>query len=359
MMQFNLESTIEQLEFYICDVEVSAPVKKISEIFEKNSKLPGVVLLENDNLLGLLSRANFLQYMSRPYSLEIAAKRSIKSLLGLIEVQNFILPKNVLIIEAVKKSLKRIPELMSEPIIMMLEEGKYGIIDAHNLLVAHSAIQEYTCELVTQMYCELDAVKTKLEKTNRKLKYLARVDDLTQVANRRVFGKYLEREWQRGETNKLPLAVIMCAVDYFSEYNNQYGALAGDYCLQNIAQLIKDILKTRENLIARYDGNKFAIAIPNTDAIAAAAIAENIRCQVQKLAIEHSQSQVSKYLTVSLGVASLLPSSEKFSDALILAANSALTRAKTEGKNRKIIWNNKELNKGLKLNSNDKLTISI
>ncbi|WP_141565593.1 diguanylate cyclase, partial [Anaplasma marginale] len=171
-----------------------------------------------------------------------------------------------------------------------------------------------------------------------------RVDDLTQIANRRAFKEYLEREWQRGQKHQMPLAVIICSVDFFTEYNNEYGALAGDSCLQNIATTIRDcLLVKQENLVARYDGANFAIAMPNNNALSAAMIAENIRLQIMKLAIKNKNSPISDRLTLSLGVVSLLPNPYNSPEFLNLAAQRALQVAKKQGRNCKIIWNNAEL----------------
>ncbi len=342
-MSVNLNSTVDELDCYFFYIEVSESVKQVTNAFNNNPKLPGVILLENDKLVGLLSRSSYFQYMSRPYSLEIAAKRPIKSLLNLMNVQNFIIHKDTLIIEAAKQSLRRSPALMNEPIMVLAAPERYGIIDAHELLVYHAQIHEYTCELLTQMYGKLDVANRKLEKANRKLEHLSRVDDLTQVANRRVFKKYLQREWERGKQQKMPLAVIIGGIDYFSEYNNQYGALAGDYCLQNIAETISKCTEEKENLVARYDGSSFAIAMPNTDAIEAAHLAEKIRKKVKELNIEYSQSKISDRITLSIGVASMLPRENNLPKNLIQGASTALDRAKQQGKNRKIICNNSEV----------------
>ena len=342
-MSINLNCTVEKLNFYFSQVEVSESFKQLTNVFEKNPILPGVILVENSQLVGLISRTSFLQYMSRPYSWEIADRRSIKSLLNFLKVQNFIIPKNTLIIEAAQKSLQRSSELMNEPIIVETAPERYGMIDAHELLVYHAKIQEYTRELLTQMYGEIEKANQKLEKANQKLKYLSRVDDLTQVANRRSFNQYLQREWQRGQEQKMPLAVILFAIDYFTEYNNQYGALAGDSCLQSIAENVSNFfVENTENLLARYDGSTFAIVMPNNNAIAAAGLAENIRNHIIKLGIEHSKSQISDRLTLSIGVASILPTKNNSFKSLTLAASLALDRAKQEGRNRKIIWHNSE-----------------
>lgn len=338
------QSTVKELNISILNIEVSEPVKEISKAFKKNPRLPGIILLEQGRLVGLISKKNFFQYMSRPYSLEIAARRPIKALLHLIKVQKFIVPQTSSIIHTAARALRRTGDLINEPIIVKIENQKYGIIDAHELLIHQAKIHEYTCELLTQMYRNLEAANQKLSRANQKLEYLSRVDDLTQIANRRAFKEYLEREWQRGQKHQMPLAVIICSVDFFTEYNNEYGALAGDSCLQNIATTIRDcLLVKQENLVARYDGANFAIAMPNNNALSAAMIAENIRLQIMKLAIKNKNSPISDRLTLSLGVVSLLPNPYNSPEFLNLAAQRALQVAKKQGRNCKIIWNNAEL----------------
>lgn len=346
----NLQSTVDKLNIFIFNLEISEPVQKISNAFNHNPKLPGIILLDETRLVGLISRNNFFQYMSRPYSLELAAKRSISTLLPLMKVEKFLISRNASIIEAAAQSLLRSKELINEPIIVEIETGLYGIIDAHQLLIYQTKIQEYTCELLRQMYRKLslanqnlEQVNLNLKQANRKLEHLALVDDLTQVGNRRAFNQYLQREWQRGQKQKMSLSVIMFSLDYFREYNYQYGAKSGDSCLQNIAKIITQSLREQENLFARYNGATFAIAVPNSNAVLAASIAEKLRSLIVRLRIEHKNSPISNCLTLSLGVASLLPHPYSSAKTLITIARRALSLAKQSGKNQKIIWNNSQL----------------
>ncbi len=352
-MSVNLNSTIEELDFYFFNVEVSELVLEITNAFNSNPQLPGIILLEKNQLVGLISRTSFLQYMSRPYSLEIAGKRPIKSLLSLMKIQKFIIPKNMSIIEAAKKSLKRSPDSINEPIIIEIAPQKYGVIDAHELLVYQAHIHEYTCELLTQMYGQLESVNKELKVANQKLENLSRLDSLTQVANRRSFNQYLQAEWKRGKQQKKPLGLIICSIDYFTEYNNKYGTLSGDFCLQVIAETIKNYLEKNEDLLARYDGAKFAIAMPNTNAIEASIFAENILKKVTKLAIENSQSQISNLLSLSVGVASILPTENNLPKQLTNAAITALDRAKQQGGNCKVICNSSESDRQINSNRSD------
>lgn len=172
-----------------------------------------------------------------------------------------------------------------------------------------------------------------LKLANQKLRLLASLDGLTQVANRRRFDEYLDQEWRRMKREKMPLSLIICDVDYFKLYNDNYGHQAGDDCLKKIAQTIRQALNRPGDLVARYGGEEFAIILPNTNPEGAVTVAENIRLEVQNLHILHSQSHISEFVTISLGVASMIPQAEKSPEELISLADQALYHAKNQQRN--------------------------
>lgn len=106
---------------------------------------------------------------------------------------------------------------------------------------------------------------------------------------------------------KLPLSLIMCDVDFFKLYNDQYGHLQGDACLSSVAHAIDYCIRRPADLAARYGGEEFVVLLPNTQAEGAVFVAESIRRKVQELVIDHAASPVCKYVTLSLGVASTVP----------------------------------------------------
>ena len=173
-----------------------------------------------------------------------------------------------------------------------------------------------------------------LEIANQKLQRLACVDGLTQVANRRRFDEYLEAEWQRLAREEKPLSLILCDLDYFKVYNDTYGHLAGDFCLQQVGRVLRQALKRPADLVARYGGEEFAAILPNTDARGAVFVAETIREGVQGLKISHARSLVNQYVTLSLGVASFVPTLNASPAKLIAQADEALYRAKAAGRDR-------------------------
>ncbi|MDZ8183863.1 MAG: PleD family two-component system response regulator [Nostoc sp. ChiSLP02] len=177
-------------------------------------------------------------------------------------------------------------------------------------------------------------LQQKLEAVNLELQRLVTIDGLTEVANRRGFEEYLSQEWQRMKRDQRPLSLILCDVDFFKLYNDTYGHRAGDRCLIEIAQAIKDIVKRPGDLVARYGGEEFAIILPNTDTKGATHVAEKICDAVRTLAIPHRNSQVSPYVTISAGFTTEIPQLNSDIEEIIAAADRALYQAKTAGRDR-------------------------
>ncbi|MEB3882386.1 diguanylate cyclase domain-containing protein [Lyngbya sp. CCY1209] len=175
-----------------------------------------------------------------------------------------------------------------------------------------------------------------LEQENKRLRQLAFLDDLTQLANRRKFYLYLKQHW-RGSLNR-PTSLILGDVDFFKAYNDNYGHLAGDLCLQQIAEAIQDALKgqneAQEYLAARYGGEEFAIVLPDTELKDAIAIAEKIRLNIVAKKIPHVGSEIRPWITLSAGVSTQKLGQEFSPETLILAADRALYQAKNNGRDR-------------------------
>lgn len=182
----------------------------------------------------------------------------------------------------------------------------------------------------------IDASLEQLEPEKQNDQYSYEVDELTQLASRRYFNSYLETHWQQWAKEILPLSLILCDIDYFRFYNNAHGFPAGDACLQQIANAILDSTSHQASVVARYGGEEFAVILPQTEAAAAVDVAEKIRVSVKALAIALDQPGIGGFpdevLTVSLGVASMTPSSKTSSAILISAALEALSTAKKQGR---------------------------
>ena len=175
-------------------------------------------------------------------------------------------------------------------------------------------------------------VEDALRRANQRLKHLTFIDSLTQISNRRHFDQYLEKEWQRMQREQNFLSLIMCDVDYFKLYNDTYGHQAGDECLKNVANAIKSCAKRSTDLIARYGGEEFAVILSVTPPEGARLVAENIRLVVKKLKMVHAASQASKYVSISCGVSSVIPSRPFTPHILTATADKALYEAKENGR---------------------------
>jgi diguanylate cyclase (GGDEF)-like protein len=162
----------------------------------------------------------------------------------------------------------------------------------------------------------------------------ARIDSLTQIANRRRFDEYLLQQWERHTRSEKPLALLLGDVDHFKRYNDHYGHQGGDECLMSVAQTIKSCVRPGD-LIARYGGEEFAMVLPQTTLENAARVAERVCSAVAAASIVHAASPVCDFVTLSIGVACLIPRVQATSlHALIESADRNLYLAKKNGRNR-------------------------
>lgn len=173
-----------------------------------------------------------------------------------------------------------------------------------------------------------------LQEANRSLQDQAMQDGLTQIPNRRYFDEYFRQEWLRSLRERQALSLILCDVDFFKPYNDTYGHQAGDDCLIRIAHTLGQTVRRSGDVVARYGGEEFAIILPNTSTVGATRIAEDIQGAIAALKIPHAASTVSPYITLSLGIASLVPTSDISAETLIQSADQALYQAKRTGRDR-------------------------
>lgn len=176
-----------------------------------------------------------------------------------------------------------------------------------------------------------------LEKANRHLAILSGTDGLTCIANRRHFDEVLTSEWLRVTRGGQPITLLMLDVDLFKNYNDHYGHLAGDDCLRKIAVTLQDSSRRASDLAARYGGEEFALIATDTDEANALQLAELVRAAIEKLALPHAGSPL-KRVTVSIGVAVMIPENNQQSELLIHQADNALYHAKNQGRNRVEIY---------------------
>lgn len=168
---------------------------------------------------------------------------------------------------------------------------------------------------------------------NQELTLLANIDGLTLISNRRNFDNYLQQEWNRAIQEQHPLTLILCDVDYFKAYNDTYGHQAGDECLRQLARVISCATTDINDLVARYGGEEFAVILPNKDIALGMVVAENMLMSVRKLQLPHAKSSICPYVSLSIGIASIIPTQETLPETLIKQSDSALYTAKSQGRN--------------------------
>jgi diguanylate cyclase (GGDEF)-like protein/PAS domain S-box-containing protein len=164
------------------------------------------------------------------------------------------------------------------------------------------------------------------------LEQLATLDGLTGLANRRCFDSTLGAEWSRALRQQQPLSLLMVDVDNFKAYNDANGHLGGDECLKRIAAAVASEMRAND-LVARYGGEEFAVILPNQSLKGAAIVAERIRCRVEQLKVPNGRG-VNEHVTVSIGAATAIASSDSTACQLVATADAALYRAKHMGRNR-------------------------
>ncbi|MDC9725395.1 MAG: diguanylate cyclase [Gammaproteobacteria bacterium] len=184
-------------------------------------------------------------------------------------------------------------------------------------------------------------MRQQLKKANRELLRMTVRDGLTGIANRRHFDEVISREVRRAIRAGSSVSLVMCDIDYFKPYNDNYGHQAGDDCLKYVARTMAKVSKRPGDLVARYGGEEFALILPETELSGAQAIAENVRVAVDKLDLSHQYSLVSDHITLSCGVTTVSPT--KGDDVavtvkqLIKTADKGLYLAKEQGRNQVVV----------------------
>jgi diguanylate cyclase (GGDEF)-like protein len=186
---------------------------------------------------------------------------------------------------------------------------------------------------IVEMQRTLVQVTEQLNDANAKLQRLSATDGLTGIANRRMYDELAIREWRRCERMQKPLALVMIDVDHFKLFNDKYGHQTGDECLKAVAAQVGKAAPRATDLAARYGGEEFVLVLGETDTDGAKWIANRLRQQVSDLKIPH-YATASRHVTISCGVAAIIPEGRYSLDMLLKSADHALYQAKETGRDR-------------------------
>ncbi|HEV2676759.1 MAG TPA: diguanylate cyclase [Aliidongia sp.] len=165
------------------------------------------------------------------------------------------------------------------------------------------------------------------------LAQLALTDGLSGIPNRRGFDETLEREWLRSVRAGCAMSLLLIDIDHFKSFNDNYGHPAGDACLRRVATLIDETLNRPGDYVARYGGEEFACILPETDQAGAFILAESLRAAVASERIDHHFAPTVDYLTISVGLATVMPDRQREMADLVELADKALYAAKRNGRN--------------------------
>ena len=224
-------------------------------------------------------------------------------------------------------ALPSFPERMMMPLMSMV------LASAAFTLTANYALEndERRRFLLTER--ERGLIRS-LTQTQVRLRELSRVDELTGLYNRRHFESAMQQLWQRASFGRTPMAILMIDVDHFKKFNDHYGHPAGDACLRQVCQVMKQTLTGQGVIVARFGGEEFIAAIPGLDEDATLALAEQVRAHVERCQIPHERSATSTVVTASLGLAWCEARPEMKVEHLLALADGALYDAKYQGRNR-------------------------
>ncbi len=179
----------------------------------------------------------------------------------------------------------------------------------------------------------LRELQSELEKSNIELQKLSSLDGLTGIANRRSFDAFIDKECLRSARENTTLSLILIDIDFFKPFNDNYGHLAGDGCLRQVATALDEMVHRPADLVARYGGEEFVVVLPNTDIDGAKTLAKKLCETIRLLKIPHAFSTAENHITVSLGITSGVACEGISPSDLILQADKALYLAKESGRN--------------------------
>jgi two-component system cell cycle response regulator len=268
------------------------------------------------------------QFVNRFY--EVRFNRSQESILGKYVWEVIGSETYASVARYIDRVLKGEPQSFEFGITYL--DGQHAYLSSHLTPAFNTSKQIIGYYLFVFDISERHRLEQYLQAANAELEKLVILDSLTQVANRRKFDDYLEQEWQRSVRTQQPLSLIMFDIDFFKRYNDHYGHQTGDICLIKIAQSVQETVHRTTDLVARYGGEEFAVVLPNTSLPGAIVIAEQIQQAIKALAIPHDCSDVSPIVSISLGVASLVPTTTGSPEQLIASADRALYTAKQQGR---------------------------
>jgi diguanylate cyclase (GGDEF)-like protein len=217
--------------------------------------------------------------------------------------------------------------------LMKLNHNVQQKINGENII-----LKDHRNDEISRIAYSINYFSQKVYEQNKQLEELSLNDSLTNIANRRAFDIKLRNEINLIKRNDYIMSILLIDVDYFKLYNDTYGHQKGDECLQKISKTLKKVIKRELDLVARYGGEEFVCILSNCNSKNAQKTATKILTKIQALKIPHNTSKCSNYISISIGVMTLSKNSELNPKSIIENTDTALYKAKQNGRNQVIVY---------------------
>jgi len=288
-----------------------------------------------------LSSVGFLAVVDEPYAYayhlglipwQVFVLVVLRTNLRAITINSVIVYIAYILVSVNKDFLPYHPEVDQLVIIMLpLFSVFWGVLILMGIYLGYELEKTSRIAFVKNRLLSLDAQRLTL--LGEELHLLSTTDSLTGLANRRHFENCFDSEWRRAIRTQDSIALIMIDIDHFKKYNDRYGHQAGDDCLRQVCDALKDYAQRSGELIGRYGGEEFVVLLPRMTLVRAQVLAESMCRRIASLNIEHGESMDNK-VTISIGIAAMVPSMTDESANLLRIADRCLYRAKADGRNR-------------------------
>jgi len=314
------------------DLPIRLTIKHKKSALISTDKIKPVILIVDDEPVNIKIAGSILR---QHYDITVAT-----SGLSALAIAGSIQPPDLILLDIVMpgmdgyevcNKLKNNEETKDIPVIFLT--GKASIQDEAKGL--ESGAVDYITKPFNPVIVKA-RVKThlKLNEYRNMLKKQSLIDGLTEIHNRRYFEENFKKEWLNALRSCSSLSVVMIDIDFFKKFNDHYGHLSGDGCLQKVASALSSTLRRPRDFVARYGGEEFVCILPDTDFSGAAKLAELLRKAIEYLHIPHACSKISPWVTISLGTATTIPGNDNYSsDDLLKSADMALYKVKETTRN--------------------------
>jgi len=308
--------TLAKLPFFDSTINISSTLFDLTQLFKLTSSLPGAIVVDGKNCVGMISREKCFETLGRPFGVELYLKRPLGEFINTHGSSTLILPEKTPIREAVNRALQRHSEELYDPIVVSLSRNRqYRLVDMRTLLKAQSDI--------------LSDLVVEVEK-------LSILDPLTGLLNRRGFFAQARKCVDQARKDDLEIAVLMVDIDLFKTVNDIYGHQIGDRVIQSVAlEFMQTVRET--DITGRYGGEEFIGMLSDVTEAEAFAIAERFRQRIEALVIQTDFYNIS--VSISIGVCHVSAGAAGM-ESLFSRADKALYEAKAAGRNRVILWRN-------------------